>query len=130
MTDPDIQQALRHLRRADPIMRDVIRKAGPFRLRLHRNRFRALAYSIISQQISGKAAASIRARLVDYLKPEQLSPQSIARLTPEELRGVGLSSQKTAYMLDLANRVVRGDLRLNRMARMPDEEVIAALIQV
>src|SRR5262249_62150608 len=71
-----------------------------------------------------------RARLVDYLKPDQLSPQSIARLTPEELRSVGLSSQKTAYLLDLANQVVCGDVRLDRMARMPDEDVIEALIQV
>jgi len=130
MTDQDIQLALRHLRRADPIMRDVIRRAGPFTLKPHRNRFRALVFSIVSQQISGKAAASIRARLVEYLKPEPISPQSLARLTPEELRSVGMSSQKTAYLLDLANRVGRRDLRLDRMSRKTDEEVIEALIQV
>src|SRR5439155_1118528 len=58
------------------------------------------------------------------------SPQSIARLTPEELRAVGVSLQKAGYLLDLAQRVVRGDLRLDRVACMPDEEVIEALIQV
>ncbi len=128
--DQDIQQALRHLRRADPVMRDVIRRAGPFTLKRHRNRFRALVFSIVSQQISGKAAASIRARLIEYLKPNPISAQSIARLTPEELRSVGMSSQKTAYLLDLANRVARRELRLDRMARLSDEEVIEALIQV
>jgi len=130
MTDNQIQNALRHLRRADPVMRDVIRRAGPFSLQLHRNRFRALVFSILGQQISGKAAASIRAKLVDYLKPHEISPGSIARLTPEQLRAVGVSLQKASYLLDLAQRVERGDLRLDRMARMRDENVIEALIQV
>ena len=130
MDDPAIQQALRHLRRADPVMRDVIKRAGPFTMRRHRNRFRALVFSILGQQISGKAAASIRARLVEYLKPEQISPQSIARLTPEKLRSVGVSPQKAGYLLDLADRVAGGTLRLDRVARMRDEDVIEALVQV
>jgi DNA-3-methyladenine glycosylase II len=126
----EIQQAIRHLRKADPVMRDVIRKAGPFTMQLHRNRFRALVFSILGQQISGKAAASIRARLIEYLKPDQISPQSIARLTPEELRSVGLSGQKASYVLDLATRVADGELRLDRVARMSDEDVIESLVQV
>jgi DNA-3-methyladenine glycosylase II len=130
MKDQDVQLAMRHLRRADPVMRDVIRRAGPFTLRLHRNRFRSLVFSILGQQISGKAAAAIRARLVEHLKPGQISPQSIARLTPAELRTIGLSTQKSVYVLDLAKRVVEGELKLNRVARMPDEEVIQALMQV
>jgi DNA-3-methyladenine glycosylase II len=130
MKDQDVQLAMRHLRRADPIMRDVIRRAGPFTLRLHRNRFRSLVFSILGQQISGKAAAAIRARLVEYLVPDQISPQSIARLNPAELRTIGLSTQKSAYVLDLAKRVVEGELKLNRVARMPDEEVIQVLTQV
>jgi DNA-3-methyladenine glycosylase II len=125
-----IQQALRHIRRRDPIMRDVIRKAGPFTMRPNRNRFRALVSSILSQQISGKAAASIKARLVEHVKPDQISPQSIARLTPDRLRTVGVSNQKARYLLDLAERVVSGELRLDRISRMRDEEVIEALIQV
>ena len=111
-------------------MRDVIRKAGAFTLRRRRNRFRALVFSIVSQQISGKAAASIRTRLVEYLKPQQISAEAIIRLTPEELRSVGLSSQKSKYLLDLASRVASGDLKLDRVARMSDEAVIEALIEV
>ena len=111
-------------------MRNVIRKAGPFTMQLHRNRFRALVFSILGQQISGKAAASIRARLIEYLKPEQISSQSIARLTPEKLRSVGVSPQKANYLLDLATQVAEGKLRLDRVARMSDENVIDALVQV
>src|SRR5262252_1993327 len=85
MRNEDIEDAVRHLRRQDPVMKEVIRKAGPFSIRLHRNRFRALVFSILGQQISGKAAASIRARLVEYLKPDEISPQSIGRLTREQL---------------------------------------------
>jgi DNA-3-methyladenine glycosylase II len=130
MQNHEIEQAIRHLRKADPVMRDVIRKAGPFTMQLHRNRFRALVFSILGQQISGKAAASIRARLIEYLKPEQISPQSIARLTPEKLRSVGVSPQKAKYLLDLATQVAEGKLRLDRVARMSDENVIDALVQV
>ena len=89
MHEQQIEQALRHLRRQDPIMREVIKKAGPFTMRPHRNRFRALVFSILGQQISGKAAASIRARLVEHLKPEQISPQTIGRLSPATLRSLG-----------------------------------------
>lgn len=130
MKNNEIEQAIRHLRKADPVMRNVIRKAGPFTMQLHRNRFRALVFSILGQQISGKAAASIRARLIEYLKPEQISPQSIARLTPEKLRGVGISLQKANYLLDLATQVGERKLRLDRVARMSDEDVIDALVQV
>jgi DNA-3-methyladenine glycosylase II len=130
MQNNEIEQAIRHLRKADPVMRNVIRKAGPFTMQLHRNRFRALVFSILGQQISGKAAASIRARLIEYLKPEQISPQSIARLTPEKLRSVGVSLQKANYLLDLATQVADGKLRLDRVARMSDEDVIDALVQV
>jgi DNA-3-methyladenine glycosylase II len=130
MHDQQIQQALRHLRRQDPVMREVIRKAGPFTMRLRRNRFQSLIFSILGQQISGKAAASIRARLIEHLKPEQISPQTIARLTPATLRSLGVSPQKSGYLLDLADRVMSGEVRLDRMSRMPDEEVIEALVQI
>jgi DNA-3-methyladenine glycosylase II len=129
MTNPIIQEALRHLRRADPIMRDVIRRAGPFTLQLRRDRFSALVYSILGQQISGKAASAIRARLVNRLKPQRISATSLASLSPEELRAVGVSLPKARYLLDLADRVAGGHLRLDRMGRLTDEGVIEALTQ-
>ena len=99
-------------------------------MRRHRNRFRALVFSILGQQISGSAAAAIRGRLADYLKPDQISPHAIARLKPDELRRIGLSTAKTGYVMDLAERVSRGDLRLDLMNRLTDEEVIETLIKV
>lgn len=125
-----IHRALRHLRAADPVMRDLIHRVGPFRLKLRRDRFQALVYSILAQQISGKAAVAIRARLEHYIAPERLSPQRVVQLTVEELRSVGISNQKGMYLLDLANRVASGELRLDRLGRLPDEKVIEALIEV
>ena len=130
MHNEQIEAAVRHLRRQDPVMKEVIRQAGPFTMRRHRNRFRALVFSILGQQISGKAAASIRKRLVEYLKPEEISPETIGRLTPETLRSLGVSNQKAGYLLDLAQRVASGEVQLSRMSRMKDEQVIEALVQV
>ena len=130
MDKEKVGQALQHLRRADPVMRDVIQRAGPFRLKLRRDRFHALVSSILSQQISGKAAAAIRGRLEEYVAPEGISPATLGRLTRRQLRGLGVSPQKATYLLDLAERVGSGGLRLHRLARMTDEEVIEALIQV
>src|SRR3989442_9973040 len=125
-----ISQALRHLRRADPVMRDVIQRAGPFQLKPRRDRFYSLVSSILSQQISGKAAASIKARVEQYVAPEKISPVSLGRLTPRQLRKLGVSPQKTTYLMDLAERVRRGELQLERLARMTDDEVIQSLIRV
>lgn len=121
---------MRHLRASDPIMREVIRRAGPFTLKLRRNRFQSLVHSILSQQISGRAAFAIRTRLEQYIAPGKVSPEHIARLTLGELRSTGISGPKSTYLLDLANRVSAGEIRLDRMARMPDEKVIEALIPV
>jgi DNA-3-methyladenine glycosylase II len=111
-------------------MRDLMKKVGPFTLKPRRDRFRTLVGSIISQQISGKAAASIHARLKQRVAPERISPESLIRLSPDELRKVGISPQKAKYLLDLATRVASGELRLQRLSQMEDEEVIEALIQV
>jgi DNA-3-methyladenine glycosylase II len=122
--------ALRHLRRVDPVMRSVIQRAGPFRLKPRRDRFYSLVASILSQQISGKAAASIRARLEAYVAPEKISAETLGRLTPRRLRSIGVSPQKATYLLDLAERVGSGQLKLDRLARLTDDEVIEALVQV
>jgi DNA-3-methyladenine glycosylase II len=126
----EIGRALRHLRRSDPVMRDVIRRAGPFTLKLRNDRFQALVFSILAQQISSKAARAIRAKLEAHVAPEKISAEGICRLGLDELRTVGLSKQKATYVLDLAERVSSGRLQLNRMSRLRDEAVIESLIEV
>lgn len=125
-----INKALRHLRSSDPVMRDVIRRVGPFQMRLERDRFRMLVRSILSQQISTSAARSIRLRFEALVHPEPPSPHNVARLSVEELRSAGVSPQKAGYLLDLANRVVADEVRLRDIGRLSDEKVIAELTQI
>jgi DNA-3-methyladenine glycosylase II len=111
-------------------MRRLIDRVGPFTLRLDRDRFRMLVRSIISQQISGHAARSIRQRLEALVAPEKISPHNLASLSLVQLRGAGVSPQKAGYLHDLAAKVDSGAVRLHRVARMTDDEVIAELVQV
>lgn len=125
-----IEAALRHLKSADSVMGGLIDRAGPFTLKLDRNRFGLLVRSILSQQISTKAARSIRLRLDALLKPNSLSPSAIDQVTDDQLRSVGLSRQKVSYLRDLSVRTLDRRLRLDRIGRMPDEAAIEHLVQV
>lgn len=126
----DIAAATRHLRRRDPIMRALIGAVGPFTLKVDRDRFRMLVRSIIAQQISGSAAKSIRKRLDALIAPAKVSPEVLAALSPAQMRSAGLSPQKASYLHDLSAKVAARDVRLHRVARMTDDEVIAELTQV
>jgi DNA-3-methyladenine glycosylase II len=126
----EIERGVRHLRKSDPILREVIRRAGPFGLKLKRDRYQALVYSILAQQISGKAAAAMRKKLEDLAGGSGLTPSRISSLSLEELRGAGLSKQKASYILDLSERVHAGTLALERLARCSDDTVIESLIEV
>lgn len=126
----DIADAIRHLRRRDATLRVVIDAVGPFTLKLERDRFRMLVRSIIAQQISGSAARSIRARLDALLAPQRVTPESLAALSLPRLRSAGLSPQKASYLHDLSAKVASREVRLHRVAKMSDDEVIAELVQV
>jgi DNA-3-methyladenine glycosylase II len=126
----EIERGLKHLRKSDPILRDVIRRAGPYGLKLKRDRFQALIYSILAQQISGKAAQAMRKKLEDLAGPEGLTPSRLSTLSLDDLRGAGLSKQKASYILDLSQRVHAGTLALERLARCSDDTVIESLVEV
>lgn len=123
-------RALRHLRRRDPVLKEVIRAVGPFRLKRQTNRYEALLRSIIAQQISSRAAHSIYTRLHHTIGAKRLTPQLIGGLPDEAIRGVGISPQKLRYVRDLTERVLSGTLPLHSLHRLSDEDVIAELIAV
>src|SRR5688572_25404962 len=95
----------------------------------HTEPFRALVSAIISQQLSTKAAATIKARL-DALVDSRLTPSRVAAVSDDALRSVGLSRQKIAYLRDLCRRVDSGELALGHLDAMSDEDVVAALTSV
>ncbi|HWC90497.1 MAG TPA: DNA-3-methyladenine glycosylase [Pirellulales bacterium] len=124
-----LETAVLHLRQ-DKVLRRVIDAVGPFRLRLERDRFRMLARSIISQQISTAAARSIRGRLEALTAPAGITPASIVSLDETQLRSVGLSARKAVFIRDLAAKVHAEEIALSHLGRMQDEAVIADLVQI
>lgn len=123
-------KAQRHLARRDPVLRQVIRSVGPCTLRFLPERFTALVHSIISQQISTKAAASIRSRLAEVLAPGGITLSGIAQASDTSLRSAGLSSAKVRAVRDLAEKVAAGLVPLEGIHEFPDEEVISLLVPV
>lgn len=90
-----------------------------------------LARSIISQQISTKAAASILKKFLNLFPNEKMCHAHLAKLTDEELRGAGLSRGKTVYIRDLSQRFLNGELPdHNKIKKMSDEEIIEAFVKV
>lgn len=126
----ELPRLKRHFRRRDPVIAAVIDRVGPMALRPQRDRFGMLVRSIISQQISTAAARSIRQRLIDLVAPQKLAPEVIARLDLATLRTAGLSPQKASYLHDLAQKVTDGTVRLARLSRLTDDDVVAELTQV
>jgi 3-methyladenine DNA glycosylase/8-oxoguanine DNA glycosylase len=124
-----MRKAINHLKKSDPILRAIIEQVGPCRIEFGLPEFRSLAESIIYQQLHGKAAATIFKRFA-ALVGEPLTPAGILKLTDEQLRAVGLSKQKSAYMKDLAIKTRDGLLDFSKLPEMPDEEVIKHLTQV
>lgn len=125
-----VAEALEHLKRVDPVLGLHIARVGSFTLRVHRDRFGLLVRSILSQQISTKAARAIRQKLENLTHGQGLAPQALAALSPQQMRLAGLSTQKMTYLYDLSARVLDGRLKLERLHRLPDEEVIAELTAV
>lgn len=128
---PDaFRKAQRHLSRCDPLLAQLIKRVGRCTLQTGGSAFELLARAIIAQMISTKAALAITARVREALSPHGLMPGAVAAVKEETLRGAGLSRAKAQALLDLAGRSERGDLPLDRLADMNDEDVIACLVPV
>jgi methylated-DNA-[protein]-cysteine S-methyltransferase len=131
--DPDA--ALKHLRAADPALGRLIDRIGPFEMEMKHapNLFVALAEAIVYQQLHGRAAATIFARLRALFKNahEGPAPEQIMRASDARLLGAGLSRAKLASLRDLAERAVIGEVpTLAEAARLADDELIERLTQV
>jgi DNA-3-methyladenine glycosylase II len=122
--------AVRHLRRVDPHLRAIIDRVGPCRLEPKLDRFGTLVRSIIGQQISSKAAASIHRRLVE-IGGDPHPPERLIELGEAALRGVGLSGVKARYVLNLAEAVASGAVPLDAIDdSWTDAKVVEALVSI
>ena len=124
---------------ADPAMAALIERIGEIDLeaRLSRRReqrpadaYGALLRAIVGQQLSTKAARTIHLRVLDLFGGATPSPERLLAAGEEELRGCGLSGRKVEYVRDLAAHVLGGELELDRLGELSDEEVVAEIVAV
>ncbi len=124
-----------YLMRADKVIRRLMEERGPIDPAIDRRGSRpdpweALARAIVGQQLSTRAARSIWEKLVGQFGGRLPAPEQLLRKRRETLRKAGLSNAKVEFLRDLAMRVKDGRLDLRRLQKLPDEDVIAALIEV
>jgi len=124
------RKAQRHLSRRDPLLGQLIRRIGPCTLQPGGEAFPSLVRAIISQMLSTKAAIKITERVEMALCPQGLTPAAIVAASEEKLRNAGLSRAKVGALKDLAQKALDGDLPLDCLADMEDEEVINSLVSV
>ena len=113
--------AVAHLLAADARFTPVVERVGPCRLRPKKDRFGTLVRAIISQQISTKAANSIRAKVEAALGTRGVTPRAVLAATPEKLRAAGLSVAKERSIRDLAEKVHSGAVPLDEFKKMAEE---------
>lgn len=124
---------------SDPTMAALIERVGKIDLakRLQRrgeerpsDAYGALLRAIVGQQLSTKAARTIYLRVIDVFDGQTPSPEQLLGVEVTELRGAGLSGRKAEYLQDLARHVVSGELELDRLDELSDEEAIAEIVAV
>jgi DNA-3-methyladenine glycosylase II len=128
------EQALAHLRANDPVLGALIDRIGAFKLELKPadSLFEALLRSIVYQQLHGKAAATIHARvLVELARHGGPTPLALTQTTDAALRGAGLSANKLLAVRDLASKCIAGTVpSLDEVHELTDEELITRLTTV
>jgi DNA-3-methyladenine glycosylase II len=132
MPENDTRAALAYLRKVDPTLGLIIARVGPYRLERRRTgtHYDALVRSIVFQQLSGKAAATIHRRLCELYPRKNPRAELVLASSDELLRGAGLSRQKIGYLRDLATRVADRSLPLAHLGRLPDDAIVEHLVQV
>lgn len=131
--DPQMQAGLDHLSRVDPVLRRIIKRAGPYAplFRTPTDPYTSLVLAIINQQLSVKAGATIARRVRELTPGSDLpAPAEMLQLREEQLRGAGLSRMKVSFIRDLAAQVRDGRLDLVGLQRLPDAEAMSVLTAV
>jgi DNA-3-methyladenine glycosylase II len=125
----------RALMRADKVLKRVMEERGPIDPAIDRrgsrpDPFEAVARAIVGQQLSTKAARSIWQKLLAQFDGETPAPDALLRKRKPTLRKAGLSNAKVEFLRDLAQRVKDGRLDFDQIKDLPDEDIIAELIEV
>lgn len=131
ITKRELAAARTHLAAADPILAPLLSDMEPSSFYQRGDPFEALASSIVAQQLSVKAAASITDRICTLDSSSGFPvPETIAGTSPDRLRELGLSRAKATYLIDLSTRIISGELLLDDLAGANDDEVVSRLVEV
>jgi len=130
ITDDVAADAARYLSEHDPALAPVIARIGPCTIRPHRNYYQELVDSIISQQLSVKAAAAIEQRFREMFGGAFPTPEQILTKDIEQLRAIGFSRAKANYVRDLAQHVIDGELRFDHLDTLDNDAVVTELTAV
>ena len=122
--------SLQHLASHDPAMARLIAVHEPPGITKHSNYYHELVDSIISQQLSVKAARTIEGRFKNLFGGKFPSPEQLLEKDIEDLRAVGLSRPKAGYIQDLARKILDGTVRFNHLDSLSNDEIINELIKV
>jgi DNA-3-methyladenine glycosylase II len=125
----DYAAAKRHLQRACPVLGPHVKRVGPCKLTPNPDTFAILCNSIISQQISTKAAQSIKLRVLKAIGG-RFVPKRFDAVTDDMLRSCGLSAGKVRFLRDLVARIGDGTVPVRKLPKMPDDEVRERLLFV
>lgn len=125
-------KAVRFLKKADPVLASVIDRAGKCTLepRVEGTHFDYVVRAIVYQQLSGKAASTIHGRFLELLDKKKPAPAQILEIAEPDLRKVGLSGQKAKYIRSVAEQTHSGQLAIEQLHELSDEDIIAALTQI
>ncbi|MBI4892927.1 MAG: DNA-3-methyladenine glycosylase 2 family protein [Acidobacteria bacterium] len=121
--------AVAHLQANDRRMAALIEAVGPCRMRYSPATYETVARSIVSQQLSNKAASTIYGRLLDALGSAGVTPHAVLKLSHDQLRSFGLSAAKSKYLHGLAHSTLDGTLDFNLLPKLSDDDALAHLCQ-
>ena len=130
INDRVAKQAAQYLAVKDPVLKPIIERVGTATFRPHKDYYWELVDSIISQQLSVKAAHSIEMRFQELFGSKVPAPEQILEKDVEELRSVGLSRPKAGYIRDLAQHIVDGKVKFDRFDALSNDEIMRELIDV
>jgi DNA-3-methyladenine glycosylase II len=125
-----MQTAAKHLAKHDKVLAPVIKRAGLCTIRPHTDYYWELVDSIISQQLSIKAAAKIEERFKNLFPGALPTPDQILITSDEKLRQVGLSRAKVSYVKSLAQHIIDGELELEKLNKLSNLEIVGELTAV
>ncbi len=125
-----LRQAEKHLSKNDKRLAPIIKASGPCRIKPHTDRYGELVGSIVGQQLSAKAAATIWRRILDLFDGKMPTPKQLLEIDGQKLRDAGCSWPKVGYMKDLAQHVLDKRLDLEHISTMPNDQLIEQLTAV